>query len=189
MFSGGQYCHDGLDYPASGEAVLTSGPGAGRCRCRCDGCLRHPDPLFLHDPLQPDELSLLQSGEKDAAGDDLSETAAAGSLLQPAGADFGGGAGGRGGCGSAGDLFRSVSAPVFLRHAGAVDAVCRSVLCQCPICGGTASVCAPDPRGYRCRSDLGQEAPVQILGAVYRPWRHLPGKPPGPDHAENLSGG
>ena len=55
-----------------------------------------------------------------------------GALLPRAGEHLGGGAGGCGGRGPAGDVFRLLPAPVLLRHAGAPDAVWRAQLCELP---------------------------------------------------------
>ena len=64
------------------------------------------------------------------------------------------------------DLFRRVSAAVFLCDARAADAVCRAVLCERAGGGRVARLRAADPCGHRGGADVGKEAALQILGCI-----------------------
>ena len=67
--------------------------------------------------------------------------------------------------------------------------ICSALLCECP--GGHCAAGLRAADSYRdCRSaDLGEKTALQILGAIHGAGRHLPGKSPGLNHPENLSGG
>ena len=188
VFPGGEYRHDVQHYPASGGAVPENSgcrhaPGRFRSRGRVP-----PHPLLLYHRGQPDGVSFLQGGKEDAAGTDLQKAPAAGRFLQRAGEDQRGGAGGGGRRGPAGNLFRGLSSPILLCHAGAADPVCRSLLCQYPGGHCPAGLRPLDPHCHCGRADLGQKTPVQILGTIHCPGRHLPGKPAGAYHPQDLSG-
>ena len=185
----GEHPADGCPYcvgscPSPREADSRD-DGGNPVRC-CGGC---GGAGCMHLALQPPELPFLQGGEAHAAGENLQKAAGPGGLLPRAGEHLGGGAGSCGGSGPAGDVFRLLPAPVLLRHAGAPDAVWRAQLCELPGGAGAVPLRAADSRRHCGGAAVGQEAALQILGAVHRLGRHLPGEPARADHFENLPGG
>ena len=145
--------------------------------------------LPVHDRRRAHERPVVARCEKNAAHADLRKAAAPWRVLFRAGLHGGGRAGRSRGRGSARDVFRRLSAAVFLRHARTADALCRTVFCQYAGCVCAARVRSADPGRHCGGADVGKKAPVALLGAVYKARRYLSGESAGVDHAENLSGG
>lgn len=90
-----------------------------------------------------------------------------------AGQNVGGRAGRGRGRRPARNVLRRVSAAVFLRDARAADAVCRAVLRERAGGGRAARLRAAHPRRHRGGTDMGEEAALEILGAVHGARRHV----------------
>ena len=186
--SGGKYHHDGSHCQAVPEFVrkhieqpsACSHSNRSRFGSACAVCVRHN--------FQPNELPFLQSRQENAAGNDLQKAAALGFFLQREGKHLRGGAGCRGGRGPVGNLFRRLSVPVFLCHAGALDLICGAELCKLSQCHCAAGLRTHDSRDHRADSAVGKETSGAILEPIHHFGRHLSGKFAGSDNRKNLSG-
>ena len=82
--------------------------------------------------------------------------------------------------------FGALSAAVLLQYAGAGHTVCSAVhgkrACGC----GADGVCAAYPVLYHGSAEICKAPSGQILGAICRAGRPLPGKPAGPYHPEDI---
>ena len=175
--------HRPVSFPAAGRTARLAGghPAGGGCRRGGPLCLRKADGGLLL-PGQPQR----QAG---AAPHHSGKAFAAGAGLFQPGLHLRGGTGDGGGHRAAGKLLRRVSAPVLLQPAGPADPVLRAGPHQPFGGGGAADLRAADPGFHRAGADLCQKAASPLLGPVHRIGRQLSGKPAGPDHPENLSGG
>lgn len=145
-----------LAAPAATARLLTTAAVAAAAvliRCLCTtGAARMSD--------------LSSRAVKNAAHADLRKAAAPRRVLFRAGLHGGGRAGRGRGRGSARDVFRRVSAAVFLRHARAADALCRTVLCQYACCVCAARVRSADPGRHCGGADVGKKLLSRYWGST-----------------------
>mgnify|MGYP002230704084 CR=1 FL=1 len=84
--------------------------------------------------------------------------------------------------------FWFLPSPTLLCRSGTGDPLCGAGPSQPPGSGGAVGLRPSDSGGHCGGAALGQKAAGPLLGAVHGVGGFLPGKPPGADHVEDLSG-